>query len=362
LKLIYDLRLLSGQMHGMTRYALELLRAMLALEPELAVGALVRRPEDAQLLPSDPRLVAIACKLGPYALTSQWILPKILDGLRPEIYHCPFYAPPARFKGPMVFTVHDLIHLKFPRDHGARHRLFYRWVVAPAARRARAVLTVSQSSKRDLVDLLGVEDKKIIVTPIAAGEAFRPPQGAAVPPAGWPQGYLLAVGNPKPHKNLAAAVEAHGLLKKNPPPGVAVPPLVLVGVGPGQADWARPSEDLFLVPYLSDDQLAAAYAAARAVVIPSLYEGFGLPALEALACGAPLVCSDQASLPEVVGAAALLSDPEPPALAQALGRVLAEPELRARLRRAGPKQAASFSWAQAARATLAVYRRAMGGG
>lgn len=359
MKLIYDLRLLSGQMHGMARYALELLGAMLALEPELAVGALVRRPQDAQQLPSDPRLVAIVCKLGPYSLTSQWILPKILDGLRPEIYHCPFYAPPARFKGPMVFTVHDLIHLKFPQDHGTRHRLFYRWVVAPAARRARAVLTVSQNSKRDLVDLLGLEAKKIVVTPIAAGPAFRPPAGAATPPAGWPSRYLLAVGNPKPHKNLAAAVEAHRLLRDNPPAGVAVPPLVLVGVGPGQAAWARPSEDLHLVPFLSDDELAVAYGAAEAVVIPSQYEGFGLPALEALACGAPLVCSDRASLPEVVGQAALLTDPAPAKLAAALGRVLAEPELRRRLRQAGPQQAARFSWQRTARDTLAVYRRSL---
>jgi glycosyltransferase involved in cell wall biosynthesis len=359
LKLIYDLRILDGPMHGMARYALELLNAMLAQDEarDLAVGALVRLPGHGELLPNDPRVLAIACKLKPYSLSSQLSLPKLLDGLEPEIYHCPFYAAPFRFRGPMVITIHDLIHLKFPRDHGVKHRLFYSQVVAPAVRRAQAVLTVSQASKADLIKLMWVNKDKIVVTPNAAGAAFRPPEGEPAPPQGWPQRYLLTVGNPKPHKNLGAAVAAHALLKANPPTGVEVPPLAVVGVKKGQASWARPSDDLFLAPFMDDDELAAAYGAASAVVVPSLYEGFGLPALEALACGAPLVCSDQASLPEVVGDAGLLCEPTPEALARELGKVLADDELRKRLSLAGPKRAARFSWAKTAKATLEVYRR-----
>ncbi len=357
LKLIYDLRLLTGQMHGMARYALELLRALLDQDPELQVGALVRKPEHAAMLPADKRVLAMACNLAPYGVASQLNLPKLLDGLRPEVYHCPFYAPPARFKGPMVFTVHDLIHLRFPADHGLKHRLFYLWVVSPAAKRAQVVFTPSQHSKKDLVELMGVPEEKIVVTPNAAGQAFRPPPAPAAPPPGLPESYVLGVGNPKPHKNLGALVEAHRRLRAKPPAGVAVPPLVVVGAGPGAADWARPSDQLVLIPTLDDAALAQAYGAARAVVVPSLYEGFGLPALEAMACGAPVVAADRASLPEVVGEAGLLSGPDADSLAQAMGRVLAEPELAQRLREAGLRRAARFSWAETARTTLKVYRR-----
>ena len=357
MKLIYDLRLLNGQMHGMARYALELLKAMLAEEPELGVGALVRKPEYARLLPADKRVVAIAANVAPYGIMSQINMPKLLAGLKPDIYHCPFYAPPAKYRGPMVFTVHDLIHLRFPKDHGLKHRLFYLWFVAPAAKRAGAVFTPSQHSKQDLIDLMGVPEGKIVITPNAAGEAFRPPAKGAAPPAGLPRRFVLGVGNPKPHKNLGALVKALEQLRRNPPGGVEVPPLVVVGVGPGQASWAKPSDELILLPSLADEDLALAYGLARAVVVPSLYEGFGLPALEALACGAPVLAAERASLPEVVGEAGLLVEPNAESLAEGLGRLLADSALAQRLRAAGPKQAAKFSWRRTAKTALATYRQ-----
>ena len=362
MKLVYDMRILTQRMHGMARYGLELLQALLDADEKLQVGVLVRKPGDAQFLPADKRVLAIADNMAPYGIRTQFRLPNILNRMRPEIYHCPFYGAPGYWVGPMAMTIHDLIHLRFPEHHGYKHRLFYRWVVGPAARRARVVFTVSQHSKKDIVELLKVDPARVVVTPNGVGDAFQPlgeaARKAALERLGWPQRYILGVGNPKPHKNLSALVEAHRLLKVKDP---GAPDLVLIGLDkPGQAG-IRKDDQVIITPHLDDAELALAYAAASAVCIPSLYEGFGLPALEAMACGAPLVASNRASLPEVVGEAGLLAEPEPEALAQALSQALQDDALGARLRAAGPKQAARFSWSQAAQITLKAYRKVVQG-
>ena len=360
MRLVYDMRHLEERMHGMARYALDLLAALLEQAPDLEVLALVRELDLARWLPADPRVEPVDCDLPPYSLASQLKLPGRLNRLKADLYHCPFYAPPRFFRGPMVFTVHDLIHLRFPADHSAAHRLFYRLVVGPAARRAGAVFTVSRHSRDDLVALLGVDPAKVVVTPNGVGAAFSPrPRSESQAVArglGLGGEYILGVGNPKPHKNLGALLQAHALL------GAPAPELVLVGVAPGDlpAPHGAPARVHYLA-HLEDRDLAALYSGAEAVAVPSLYEGFGLPALEALACGAPVVASDRASLPEVVGAAGLLCPPHPQELAVALSRLLAQPELAQSLREAGPAQARRFTWQASARATLAVYQRLVGG-
>lgn len=366
MKIFLDMRLLTGQMHGMARYALELLGALLAEDVDFSVGALVTKPGDAAALPKDPRVVAVATGLKPYGIAAQMSLPRILDSLRPDVYHCPFYAAPSRFNGPMVITIHDLIHLRFPADYGLRHRFYYKYVVLPAVRRARAVLTVSQHSKKDLIELMGVRQDKITVTPNGVGRAFRPlaPEEARAALAGVeaPERFVLGVGNPKPHKNLRALAAAMERLEEAPPEGAGqIPPLVLVGVGPGQLKGVSPGPRVVMLPHLADETLAALYSLAEIVVAPSLYEGFGLPALEAMACGAPVVAADRASLPEVVGEAGLLSKPDAESLAGTIGRLLANQKLRRRLSLLGPEQAGRFTWRETARKTLKVYRRVAGG-
>ena len=366
MKLVYDMRLLTGQMHGMARYGLELLNALLAEDNDLNVTALVRKERHGDWLPSHSRLKVLAHDLPPYGLKAQLRLPGLLKALKPDIYHCPFYAPPALYDGPLVFTVHDLIHLRFPQDHSARHRLFYRFVVGPAARRAKAVFTVSEHSKNDIVELLGVDPRRIVKTPNAVGAVFKPltevEKKKAAQNLNLPERYIMAVGNPKPHKNLAALIKAHQMLISSPPPGLPEPPaLLLVGIGAGQLAGTEPGDKLILRPTMADKDLAPAYGAAQVVVMPSLYEGFGLPALEALACGAPLIVSDRASLPEVVGEAGLICQPDLESLAKAMGRVLADASLKDALAQAGPAQARKFSWRQSARTTLEVYGRIVEG-
>lgn len=358
MNLIYDMRILNGRMHGMARYGLELLQALLDNDEELAVGVLLRKPADAQFLPPNKRVLAIACGVKPYGIHAQFRLPNILNRMRPELYHCPHYAAPGYYIGPMAITIHDLIHLKFPKDHGYKHRMFYRWVVGPAARRAGVVFTVSQHSKQDIVELLQVDPDRVVVTPNGVGPDFKPlddaQREAAPSELGLPGRYILGVGNAKPHKNLAALVEAHRLLKAQ---DQEAPALVLVGLDKPKQAGIKSGDEVVLKQHMDDAELAKAYAAAAAVCIPSLYEGFGLPALEALACGAPLVAANRASLPEVVGQAGLLAEPAPEPLAQALSKLLKDEALNHELRAAGPGQAARFTWSQTARTTLKAFRR-----
>ena len=353
MKLCFDMRIYEGRIHGMARYGFELLAAMMELHQDLAVAVLIRKAKYAELFPNDPRLVCVVANFPPYGIAGQLKLPTVLRAMDIDIYHCPFYGAPVVYEGAMAVTIHDLIHLRFPGDYGLKHKLYYKYVVAPAARRAGVVFTVSEHSRNDIVELLGVSRDKVVVTPNGVGPQFKPipedQRAAAAQKAGMPPRFILGVGNPKPHKNLGALIQAHGLLKD-------APPLVLAGVTKGQMRGAKLGPEIRFVPEINDEFLAAAYGAAEAVCIPSLYEGFGLPALEALACGAPLVSSNAASLPEVVGTAGLMCQPEPEALANELNHVLTQPETAARLRHDGPEQAAKFTWQKAAQATLEAYK------
>lgn len=353
MKLCFDMRLYDGRMHGMARYGRELLLAMMDADPNLAVAVLIRKAKYAEWFPNDPRLVCVVANFPPYGIAGQLKLPTVLRAMEIDLYHCPFYGAPVVYEGAMAITIHDMIHLRFPQDYGLKHKLYYKYVVGPAARKAGLILTVSEHSRRDIVELLHVPWDKVVVTPNGVGPEFKPiaedQRADAAAKAGLPPRYILGVGNPKPHKNLGALVQAHKQLDDPPP-------LVLAGVAKKDLSAAQPGDNVLFFPELSDDFLAMAYGAAEAVCIPSLYEGFGLPALEALACGAPLVCSNAASLPEVVGTAGLSCEPTPECMAAELKRVLTQPETVQRLRHDGPAQAAKFTWGKAAKATLNAYK------
>ena len=367
MRLLYDLRLLDGHMHGQARYALCLLEAMLVEDPELRVVGLLNREAAAAQVPLHSRVETTACGLAPYGLAGQYKLPRQLAGLEVDLYHCPFYSPLRRWSGPTVVSVHDLIHLRFPADYSFKHRLFYQWSLRPTLLRAAAVITGSVHSKHDMVQLLGIKPAAITVTPYGVEPRFAPlmplDREIAVKRLGLPSEYILAVGNAKPHKNLAALVRAHRRLRDNPPPEAElVPPLVILGAR-AEDLGARPSDpSLVLLKDLADDDLPDLFAAASLAAFPSQYEGFGLPALEALASGTPLLCSNRTSLPEVVGEAALLVEPDEEGLRRGLARLLSDHDLRRSLATAGPARAAQFTWAATARATLEVYRRVVEGG
>lgn len=264
---------------------------------------------------------------------------------RPGVFFTPGFNAPLYSPVPFVFTLHDLIHLRFPEESSPAKAAYYRCLVRPAGFRAHCVLTDSEFSRRSILEWSGWPQDRVAVVRLGVGPTFRP--AGRRHDAGRP--YVLHVGNAKPHKNrarLVAAFAASGL----------APRLQLVLLGPPQptevtlARQLGVGESVVHAGDVSDTALPDFYRGATAVACPSLYEGFGLPALEAMACGVAVAAARATSLPEVAGDAAAYFDPLDVAdIARVLVEVVTNDALRRRLMAAGPRRAAAFSWETAAR-------------
>jgi len=261
---------------------------------------------------------------------------------------------------PQVTVVHDLIPLAFPRDY-PRQQLYFRRLVPAILRESRAVVAVSEATRRAVIAAYGLGPERVRAIPNGYDAAEFVPIGPATEDEGVP--YVLYVGNLLPHKNLPRLIEAVARVARQSPAR-----LVIAGGGtPGRVGELRRLADrvgarLELMPYVAQRALPALYRGARLLAMPSLVEGFGLPALEALACGTAVVAGKASAMPEVVGDAALTIDPtDEAALAEAIHRALTDEPLRAQLHQAGLARAALFSWERTAAETLAVYRTVLEG-
>jgi glycosyltransferase involved in cell wall biosynthesis len=260
-----------------------------------------------------------------------------------DLLHCPTFRGPFRARGPLVVTVHDLAVLRHPEWFNRWTATYSRVAVPRVIRAATLVIAVSEFTKRELVDLLEVPPENVRVIPNAVGEPFTADGDAA---AG---DYVLAVSTLEPRKNLPRLVEGYRRAGLN-----GLPLLVA-----GAAGWGGVHVEGDGVRWLGevqDEELARLYRGARAVAYVSLYEGFGLPVLEAMACGAPVVAARNDALEEVSGGAAVLVDPlDPDAIAAGLHEAL---DRREELRPLGLARARVFDWHRVARETVAVYREA----
>jgi glycosyltransferase involved in cell wall biosynthesis len=275
-------------------------------------------------------------------------------------WHSPFYTVPFASSLPMVVTLADVTPLVLREEMpGSLERAIYRFLNATAARRARAVVTFSDASRGDLERVLRVPPEKITVVPLAADSSFQPASAVAIErvraTSSVPQEYVLYLGTNKPHKNLPRLVQAWTRVTTDAT-------LVIAGYWDPRYPRARELAQLDSRQRIqfrhavAEEDLPALLSGASAFVFPSMHEGFGLPPLEAMACGAPVVCSNASSLREVVGAAAVTFDPlDVDDIAQALSRVLADRDLRQDLRRRGLDRARQFSWERVARETMRVY-------
>jgi len=290
--------------------------------------------------------------------------------LNSHVLHTPnFILMP--FSGAAVTTIHDLSYLHYPQHHPRERVAFMNRQMPRTLAQAAMIVTDSEFVRRELIDLLGVAAHRIQTVPLGVDKSFRPRSPAESAPILARHGlagvsYLLVVATLEPRKNLLRLIEAYSRL---PMPLRQQHPLVIVGA----RGWLTGELERRLVPlersgqikrlgYVSQEDLPLIYSSAHAFVFPSLYEGFGLPVLEALASGTPTLTSNRSSLPEVAGDAALLVDPENvDTLTAGLERLLTDAEWRAQATERGLRQARQFSWERCVDETVAVYRRALAG-
>jgi len=286
-----------------------------------------------------------------------------------DVLHVQYTAPPF-CRVPVVVTIHDLAFERMPETFTRRGSFQLKLTVRRTAKKAARIATVSEYSRQDLLDIYKLPPEKVVVTYNGVESSFTlqpsvPNEAEEVRRRfGVSRDFLLAVGSLQPRKNLVRLIRAYARLRSERQD--FRPQLVIVGRKLWLASeifdevkrhpWV---DDVILTGYVADEDLPALYRAARAFVYPSLFEGFGLPPLEAMACGTPVVTSDVSSLPEITGDAALLIDPnDERALANALIEVLNNDPLRAELREKGIAQAKKFTWRDAAEKTLRLYQEA----
>jgi len=314
------------------------------------------------------------------------------------LYHSGYNLMPYAPGVPTVLTVYDVIPLLMPEQSSGRARLLARWANILALRAARVALAISEATRRDYLAHFRVPAERIITAPLAADPAFRPQPDDAIAALraryALPERYVLYLGSNKPHKNLVGLVEAWKIANRksanqqinesaNHAPHTTHhgsrltfdasrithhgSRLVIAGAWDDRYPEAKQrvaalglSDNVMFLGPVAEADLPALYAGAELFVFPSLYEGFGFPVLEAMACGTPVICSNVSSLPEVAGSAALQVNPrDSDALAVAMDRVLGDAALRQEMRQEGLAQAGRFSWTRTAQQTLAAYRRVL---
>jgi glycosyltransferase involved in cell wall biosynthesis len=351
---------------GIGTYIRNLLRQLARIDRDTEYVLLCREPD-----------LGIAAQLGPnfrsvrepspnYSLREQIHVPWVLRRERPDVYHAPHYVLPPAVRCRSVVTIHDCIHLMFPQYLPNKAAYAYaRASMWAAARRSDRILTVSEASKRDILSLFNVKPEKIVVVYNAIDEHF-----SATPSEEHvarireryqlDHKFVLYVGNIKPHKNLVRLIEAFAELRRTHDDLK----LLIIGDEISKLPALRRAvhrhklhKYVRFLGYLKDDTLTVLYRLASVFVFPSLYEGFGLPPLEAMASGTPVVTSNVSSLPEVTGDAAVLVDPyDVDSIGDGMRRILDDPRLAEELRSKGLKRAREFSWERSVEKTQRVYR------
>lgn len=375
-----DARWIGAKIAGIGRYAAYLLKYLSEMDRENSYLVLFQDEAVRDRVCGEINLGVrrnwriLTLPYGVFSIRGQLSLPRLLRRERSDIFHSTnFMAPLMRFGGKTVITVHDIIPLKFPQyaPRSKKTRLFpiYRGLMKRLVTVSDLIIADSEHSRRDIIEVLGVPADKVRRVYLGVDPKYRPLPSAVKAEVkqrlGVKDRLALFAGRADPYKNLISLVRAAEAVN-------ARGKLHCTVVVAGEKDSRYPEVDNYInragihnevqfLGSLDEGELIPLYNAADVLVLPSLYEGFGLPPLEAMACGTPVICSNRASLPEVVGDAAILVEPtDVRAIAGAMERVFADGALRARMSAAGLERATLFPWRKTAEETLALYNNLTG--
>lgn len=368
-----DCRFVQDKYHGIGRYTFGLLHGLTACEDDVEIVAFVdpALPNSRFALGElalHPRINIRQISIPLYHPRELWAWPTAIHRHSIDVFHSPYFWSPVLITCPLVTTVHDMIFDRYPQYMPHRRlALIYKVTSRLALGRAVYVIAPSEATRRDILHFSRVGPGKVRMIPEGVDGAFRPVRdqrmlAEARQKYALPHAYVLALGARRPHKNIGRLIAAFDRIAVDRPLS-----LVLVGqidarfdpeLSDGIASLRRDGR-LIEIQEVAEDDLPAIYSMADLFVQPSIVEGFGLPVLEAMACGCPVACSDRSSLPEVAGNAAVSFDPHSvDAIADAIRMVLESPDLQRELTRRGRERARQFTWEAAASQTLEVYRLA----
>ncbi|WP_375443413.1 glycosyltransferase family 4 protein [uncultured Fibrella sp.] len=361
-------RLLRPHKHGMDIVALETIRALVAhREHEFVV--FVKPDTDRACLPIADNMRVVELEGGPYPVWEQWALPRAVRQAGVDLLHCTANTAPLRASVPVVLTLHDIIFLEKAIVGGTAYQRFgnvyRRWNVPRVVKTADLILTVSHYERQRIIEHLHIAPERVITVHNAVSSKFSLIADAAQladvrAQFKLPGEFMFFLGNADPKKNVPNVLRALLLLKQR---GQLTLPLVMANVSAEYVDKVLEETgttalkpDILLCGYIPNPLLPTVYNLATVFLCPSLRESFGLPILEAMACGTPVLTASTSAMPEVAGEAALLADPaSPEEMAGQLARLLTDTDLRADLRQRGLDRAALFSWANTAKQLLTIY-------
>ena len=290
-----------------------------------------------------------------YSISEQLLLPFKIGTA--ALFHSPHYNAPLFYKGKLIVTIHDIIHIKFPEYLPSRKACLYaRYMLKHVTQKAVRVITSSHHTKSDLIEQ-NVPAEKIKVIPFGVEERFHPIEDDDLlldfrKKYGLSDNFILYVGNLKSHKNLGILLKAFAYLKKDK----KIQETLVLTAG-YRTNTENRTPNVKFLPFIPDDEMPLLYNCAKLFVFPSLYEGFGLPPLECMACGVPVITSNSASLPEVVGDAGIMCDAnDVDCFKDAILHLLTDDSERDKLRAKGIARAKSFSWTETAKRTIAIYK------
>ncbi len=362
MRIAIDARMISpGSMHGIARYVYELLNCLRNVGSESdRFFILINKDSPLERMTWPRHMELVRVKGSWFSLKQQWEIPRLLKDISIDLLHAPSFMAPLASPCRMIMTIHDLNHMVLPQFYTPFHQFYYQTFVRSCMKRSDFILTVSNFSKDEIIGNLDISPEKVLVTYNGVSEKYQPvtdPDLLAYVRDIYelPEKFIFCLSNNKPHKNVHQLVRAFCFSNVEIPLVLACPVdknLIRIAENYGKKHL------LYFSKFIEEEHLPSVYSLTYLFVYPSTYEGFGLPPLEALSCGAPVVVAKSSSLPEVVGEAAIFTNPfDYQDIARSLEIGVNDDGLRARLKSRGVNHAANFSWRKMTQQTLEIYHR-----